>query len=82
MGQSRPGRDERGPPEGRTHPMSVEIVPVEGIGKFLAFCRLPRQIYKGMPGFAPPLDAERWTNFAPSSIRISSCVESQAFLAK
>ena len=62
--------------------MSVEIVPVEGIGKFLAFCRLPRQIYKGMDGFAPPLDAERWTNFAPRFNPHFQLVDSQAFLAR
>ena len=62
--------------------MSVEIIPVKGIGKFLAFCRLPRQIYKGMDGFAPPLDAERWTNFAPKLNPHFNLVESQAFLAK
>ncbi len=62
--------------------MSVEIVPVQGIGKFLAFCRLPRQIYKGMPGFSAPLDAERWTNFAPKLNPHFKLVESQAFLAR
>lgn len=62
--------------------MSVEIVPVKGIGKFLAFCRLPRQIYKGMDGFAPPLDAERWTNFSPKLNPHFKLVESQAFLAR
>ena len=49
--------------------MSVEIVPVEGLGKFLAFCKVPRQLYKGMPGYSAPLDAERWTNFAKKLIR-------------
>ena len=62
--------------------MSVEIVPVAGIGKFLAFCRLPRQLYKGMPGFSAPLDAERWTNFAPKLNPHFKRVESQAFLAR
>ncbi|PNG27095.1 hypothetical protein [Methylocella silvestris] len=40
---------------------AVEIVEADGVKNFLAFCRLPRQLYKGMEGFAPPLDAERWT---------------------
>ena len=62
--------------------MSIEIVPVEGIGKFLAFCRLPRQIYKGMPGFSPPLDAERWSNFAHKLNPHFKLVESQAWLAR
>ena len=62
--------------------MSVDIVPVQGIGKFLAFCRLPRQLYKGMPGFSPPLDAERWTNFAHRLNPHFKLVESQAWLAR
>lgn len=62
--------------------MSIEIVPVKGLGKFLAFCRLPRQIYSGMAGFSPPLDAERWTTFAPKLNPHFKLVESQAFLAR
>ena len=62
--------------------MSVEIIPVKGIGKFLAFCRLPRQLYKGMRGFSPPLDAERWTNFAGKLNPHFKLVESQAWLAR
>ena len=62
--------------------MAVEIVPVKGIAKFLAFCRLPRQIYKGMAGFSAPLDAERWTNFAGRLNPHYRLVESQAFLAR
>ena len=62
--------------------MAVEIVAVKGLGKFLAFCRLPRQIYKGLPGFSPPLDAERWTAFAAKFNPHFKLVESQAFLAR
>ena len=62
--------------------MAIEIVPVEGLGKFLAFCRLPRQIYKGLPGFSAPLDAERWTNFAAKFNPHFKLVDSQAFLAR
>lgn len=62
--------------------MSVEIIPVEGLGKFLAFCRLPRQLYKGMQGFSAPLDAERWTNFAKKLNPHFKRVDSQAFLAR
>ncbi len=39
----------------------VEIVPVHGLAGFLTFCKLPRQLYAGANGFAPSLDAERWT---------------------
>ena len=62
--------------------MAVEIVPVKGIAKFLAFCRLPRQIYKGLAGYSAPLDAERWTNFASRLNPHYKLVESQAFLAR
>jgi hypothetical protein len=62
--------------------MDVEIIPVKGLAKFLAFCRLPRQIYKGMDGFSAPLDSERWTNFAPKLNPHFQLVESQAFLAR
>jgi hypothetical protein len=62
--------------------MTVEIIPVSGIGKFLTFCRIPRQIYKGMKGYAPPLDAERWTAFAPALNPHFKLVDSQAFIAK
>ena len=62
--------------------MTVEIIPVSGIRKFLTFCRLPRQIYKGMDGYAPPLDAERWTSLAPALNPHFKLVDSQAFIAK
>ena len=62
--------------------MSIEIVPVKGVGKFLAFCRVPRQIYKGMEGFSAPLDAERWTTFAARFNPHYKLVESQGFLAR
>jgi hypothetical protein len=62
--------------------MSVDIIPVSGIGKFLAFCRIPRLIYKGMDGFAAPLDAERWTSFSTRMNPHFKLVESQAFIAR
>jgi hypothetical protein len=39
----------------------IAITPVAGTKSFLDFCKVPRIIYKGAKGFAPPLDAERWT---------------------
>lgn len=62
--------------------MTIEIVPVKGLGKFLAFCRLPRQIYAGMDGYSAPLDAERWTAFASRFNPHFKQVDSQAFLAR
>jgi len=61
---------------------TVEIVPVDGLGSFLAFCKLPRQLYTGQKGFAPSLDAERWTLYAKKLNPHYKQVESQAWLAK
>lgn len=60
----------------------IEIIPVNGLRNFLAFCRLPRLIYKDQPGFAPPLDAERWTMFAGKLNPHFKLVQSQAWLAR
>ncbi|ACB96573.1 hypothetical protein [Beijerinckia indica] len=60
----------------------IEILPVDGILRFLAFCRLPRQLYRGKPGFAASLDAERWTLHAKKLNPHFKLVESQAWLAR
>ncbi|HEY1735636.1 MAG TPA: hypothetical protein VGG12_03225 [Methylovirgula sp.] len=60
----------------------IEIIPVKGVGKFLDFCKVPRVIYKGMKGFAPCLDAERWTLYAHSLNPHYKLVDSQAWIAK
>jgi hypothetical protein len=60
----------------------IEIVPANGLRNFLAFCRLPRLIYENQPGFAPPLDVERWTMFAHKLNPHFKLVESQAWLAR
>jgi hypothetical protein len=60
----------------------IEIVPANGLRNFLAFCRLPRLLYKDHPGFAPPLDAERWTLFASKLNPHFKLVQSQAWLAR
>ena len=60
----------------------MEIVPANGLRNFLAFCRLPRLLYKDRPGFAPPLDAERWTLFAAKLNPHFKLVQSQAWLAR
>jgi len=61
---------------------TIEIVPANGLGHFLAFCRLPRLLYKDQKGFAPPLDAERWTLHAARLNPHFKLVESQAWLAR
>ena len=60
----------------------IEIVPVAGLSTFTTFCKLPRLIYKGAPGFAPPLDIERWTLFAHMLNPHYKLVEDQKFLAR
>jgi hypothetical protein len=60
----------------------IEIVPANGLRNFFAFCRLPRVLYKDLPGFAPPLDAERWTLFASKLNPHFKLVQSQAWLAR
>ncbi len=60
----------------------IEIVPVSGLSGFTTFCKLPRLLYKGAPGFAPPLDIERWTLFAHMLNPHYKLVEDQKFLAR
>ncbi len=60
----------------------LEIVPANGLRNFFAFCRLPRLLYKDYRGFAPPLDAERWTLFAAQLNPHFKLVQSQAWLAR
>ncbi|HUB65684.1 MAG TPA: hypothetical protein VL996_14775 [Methylocella sp.] len=60
----------------------VEIIPADGLRNFLAFCRLPRLVYQNQPGFAPPLDAERWTMFAHKLNPHFKLVESQTWIAR
>jgi len=60
----------------------IEILPVDGLSRFLTFCKLPRLLYAGAKGFAPPLDLERWTLFAHMLNPHYRLVEDQKFLAR
>jgi hypothetical protein len=60
----------------------IEIIPVNGLRNFLDFCRLPRLLYKDQPGFAPPLDVERWTAFARKLNPHFKLVQAQSWLAR
>ena len=60
----------------------IDVRPVSGLRDFLAFCRLPREIYAGQPGFSPSLDAERWTLYAHKLNPHYKRVDSQKFLAR
>ncbi|MEJ0092541.1 MAG: hypothetical protein WDN46_03655 [Methylocella sp.] len=60
---------------------AVTVVPADGLLNFLTFCRLPRLIYEGQNGFAPPLDAERWTLHAARLNPHFKQVDRQAWIA-
>src|SRR5947209_11309805 len=61
---------------------AVDIVPASGLAAFLAFCRVPRTLYSREAGFAPSLDAERWTLYAHRLNPHFKQVTSQAWLAR
>lgn len=61
---------------------AIEIVPVKGLWRFLTFCRLPRNLYKGRPGYAPPVDALCWDQLAARLNPHFKLVESQGWLAR
>ena len=60
----------------------VKVVPAKGLGRFLVYNKLPRLLYAGMPGFAPPLDVERWTLHGHALNPHFKLVEAQEFLAR
>lgn len=60
----------------------IEILPVDGLARFTTFCKLPRLLYAGAPGFAPPLDVHRWTLFAHALNPHYKLVDDQKFLAR
>ncbi len=61
---------------------AIDIVPAGGLLNFLAFCRLPRLLYRGHEGFAPPLDADRWGLFSRRLNPHFKRVKSQFWLAR
>ena len=60
----------------------VEIAPVAGLRAFMEFCRVPRLVYADMKGFAPSLDAERWTLYGHKLNPHYKLVKSQRWLAR
>lgn len=61
---------------------AIDIIPVDRLARFLTFSKIPRLLYKGMKGFAPSLDAERWTLYGHLLNPHFKLVEAQEFLAK
>jgi hypothetical protein len=60
----------------------IEIVPVKGLLPFFTFCKVPRLLYEGRKGFAPPLDAERWMHHGTKLNPQFTLVDSQFWLAR
>lgn len=60
----------------------IDIVPAKGLWRFLTYNKLPRLLYAGMPGFAPPLDVERWTLHGHALNPHFKLVAAQEFLAR
>lgn len=61
---------------------ALDIIPVDSLAGFLTFSKLPRLLYAGMKGFAPPLDVERWTRYGHRLNPHFTRVEAQEFLAR
>ncbi len=60
---------------------ALSIVPVETRGQMQRFLRLPRRIYRGLPGFVPPLDLERRGMMSPRSASFFKEGRARFFLA-
>ncbi len=60
----------------------IDVFPVDGLSRFLTFCKLPRLLYAGQEGFAPSLDAERWTLYGHKLNPHFNLVEAKEFLAQ
>ncbi|MCQ8278620.1 hypothetical protein NFI95_09165 [Acetobacteraceae bacterium KSS8] len=60
---------------------ALTIVPVETRGQMQRFLRLPRRIYRGLPGFVPPLDLERRGVMSPRSAPFFKEGRARFFLA-
>jgi hypothetical protein len=60
----------------------IEIVEAKGLAHFLTYNKVPRLLYRGMQGFAPPLDVERWTLHGHKLNPHFKLVEAQEFLAR
>jgi hypothetical protein len=60
----------------------IDVVPATGLARFLTYNKLPRLLYAGAKGFAPPLDVERWTLHGHLFNPHFKLVEAQEFLAR
>ncbi|HVO00975.1 MAG TPA: hypothetical protein VMT54_02180 [Candidatus Cybelea sp.] len=61
---------------------AVEVKPVAGRSDLAEFIRLPKRLYRGRPGYVPPLDMERQEALSPKTNPYFDHAEVQLFLAR
>lgn len=60
---------------------SIEVRPLSGAADFTTFIQLPRKLYRGMPGWAAPLDFDRRKTFDPKKNPFFKHADSERWLA-
>jgi hypothetical protein len=61
---------------------AIQVTPVSGKSDLAEFIRLPKRLYRGMPGYTPPLDMERSEALTPKTNPFFDHAEVQLFLAR
>jgi hypothetical protein len=61
---------------------TIEVTPVAGKSDLAAFIALPKRLYRGLPGYTPPLDMERSEALTPKTNPFFDHAEVQLFLAR
>lgn len=61
---------------------AIQVTPVSGKSDLAEFIRLPKRLYRGMPGYTPPLDMERIEALTPKTNPYFDHAEVQLFLAR
>ncbi|HVZ02157.1 MAG TPA: dATP pyrophosphohydrolase [Dongiaceae bacterium] len=61
---------------------AIQVTPVSGKSDLAEFIRLPKRLYRGLPGYTPPLDMERGEALTPKTNPYFDHAEVQLFLAR
>jgi GNAT superfamily N-acetyltransferase len=61
---------------------AIQVTPVAGKADLAEFIRLPKRLYRGLPGYTPPLDMERSEALTPKTNPYFDHAEVQLFLAR
>jgi hypothetical protein len=61
---------------------AIQVSPVSGKSDLAAFIALPKRLYRGQPGYTPPLDMERSEALTPKTNPFFDHAEVQLFLAR